>query len=387
MTIDWNGDDYRALREAIRADARGIDELTLLAWDRDELLPQDLLAEYARRGYMGYTIPRDWGGGGRDIGKALTALEEMSRISLSLAVPYLMTACYAGVNIQECGTDEQKRRFLPLAARGEVRFSFGLTERDVGSDLAAVATTATREGGRILVNGEKTMINGVNIADFIYMLVRTGDPAAKYRNLSLVLVPVQAPGVTVSRVQAFGMRGGAQLCNVKLENVEIGEDAVVGGEAGWNNGFKLLVGPGLDIEKLEVAAMALGVAEAALDDASAYAASRVQFGAPISALQVVRHFIADARTDLFACRLMLQHAAQLAQDRQPCATESSMAKLFICEKARDVVLGCQRTLGAYGCIEGNSMERRVRDALVFPLVGGSSAIQRNNLAKRLGLPQ
>jgi len=388
MTIDWQDPAHQEIRDAIRQYAEAhFDEAMLQSWDREERLPEAALAHFAGLGYMGFTVPREYGGGGRDIGKTLVVIEELSRISLSLAVPYLMTACYAGVNMTECGSEAQKRRFLPRVAQGAVRFAFALTERAVGSDLAMVATTAQRRGDRIVVSGEKHLINGVNIADHLYALVRTDAPEHKYRNLSLLLIPVDAPGVSTARVQSLGMRGGAQLCTVRLDDVELDTEAIVGGEAGWNHGWKLLVGPGLDIEKLEVAAMALGVAQAAVDEASAYACERIQFGAPIAGLPGIRHFLADARTNLLACTLMLRHAAERIQAGLPCATESAMAKLFICEQARDIVLGCQTTMGAYGCIEGHGMQRRVRDALIFPLVGGSSAIQRNNLAKRLGLPQ
>ena len=159
----------------------------------------------------------------------------------------------------------------------------------------------------------------------------------------------------------------------------------MGGDAGWNNGWALLAGPGLDVEKLEVCAMALGIAEAAVADAWNYAEERRQFSQAISHFQTIRHMLADAKTDLYACRLMLYHAAHLAQENKPCGIESSMAKLFICERAKAIVLNCQMILGAYGCDKEFDMQRYVRDILILPIAGGSSAIQRNNIAKRLRL--
>lgn len=127
--------------------------------------------------------------------------------------------------------------------------------------------------------------------------------------------------------------------------------------------------------------MALGIAEAAVADATDYAAARRQFGKAIGEFQVIQHALADARTDLHASRLVLYHAAALAQRNEPCSAESSMAKLFVTERAHKIVLACQSILGAYGCVEGFDMERYVRDILIFPIVGGSSSIQRNNIAK------
>jgi alkylation response protein AidB-like acyl-CoA dehydrogenase len=172
---------------------------------------------------------------------------------------------------------------------------------------------------------------------------------------------------------------------VIFDEVEVGLEAIVGGEERWNQGWQLLAGPGLDVEKLEVSAMALGLADAAVDDAWIYAESREQFGRPISSYTNIRHMLADAKTELLACRLLLGHAAALAQEGKDCSVESSMAKLFICERAKQIVLNCQLILGAYGCDSDFDMQRYVRDILILPIAGGSSAIQRNNLAKRLRL--
>jgi alkylation response protein AidB-like acyl-CoA dehydrogenase len=149
----------------------------------------------------------------------------------------------------------------------------------------------------------------------------------------------------------------------------------------------MLAGPGLDIEKVEVAAMALGIAKAAVSDAWDYAQERVQFGKPICTIQSIRHMLADAKTKLEACRLMTYNAAALVDEGKPAAVETSMAKLFVCDTARDIVLSCQQILGAYGYVRDFDMERYVRDILVMPILGGSSAIQKNNICNRLRLPR
>lgn len=354
-------------------------------WDAEGIFPETAYRKLASLGLMGLTIPEDLGGPGRDIPATMAVIEELSRRSLAVAVPYIQAACYAGMNIVECGSPEQKRELLPRIAAGEIMFAFGVTEPDVGADAASVKTTARRSGDTVIVNGAKRYITGANVADYIYALVRSDPTAPRYQNLSILLIPREAPGVRIERIQTLGMRGGAATTDITFDEVAIPAWNIVGGEAGWNKGWSLMAGPGFDVEKLEVCAIALGIATAALEDAWEYAQTRVQFERPISAFQSVRHLLADAQTDLHACRLVLNHATALAQDHRPCSVESSMAKLFICERAKALVLNCQMVLGAYGLDRGFDMERYVRDILVLPIAGGSSAIQRNNIAKRLRL--
>ena len=171
-----------------------------------------------------------------------------------------------------------------------------------------------------------------------------------------------------------------------MEDVEVPAWNIVGGEAGWNKGWKMLAGPALDVEKLEISASTLGIATAAVEEAWQYSQERKQFGKPICAHQAVRHALVEARTKLQACKHMLYHAAWLANEGKPCAVETSMAKLFIADTAVEIVLACQRVMGAYGCAEGYDMERHVRDIVCMPIVGGSSNMQKNNIANRLHLP-
>lgn len=354
-------------------------------WDAEAVFPKETFRKLAELGVCGLTVPEEYGGVGRNIPGTMIVIEELSRRSLAMSVPYVLAACYGGMNILECGSHDQKRAMLPGCAAGELMLAFGLTEPDVGGDVASVRTTATREGDVIRVNGTKRYITGANIADYIYTLVRSDETLPRYRNLSILLIPRTAKGVGIRKLDMLGMRSGAWTTEVIFEDVEIAAENIVGGEAGWNDGWSRIAGPGLDVEKLEVSAMALGIAEAAVDDAWEYAEIRKQFGKSISNFQNIRHMLADARTDLHACRLMLYSAANLAQSNRPCGIESSMAKLFICERAKQVVLNCQLIFGAYGCDLDLDMQRYVRDILILPIAGGSSAIQRNNLTNRMRL--
>jgi len=356
-------------------------------WDAESIYPGHILEELNALGLCGLTIPEEYGGAGRNIPAALAVVEELSRCSLALAVPYIMSTFYGGMNIEECGSPQQKEELLPRFATGELKLAFAVTEPDIGADVAGVLTTAKREGQEIVINGSKRFITGANIADYLYTIVRSGAPGDRYKNLSIILIPRTATGVHIEKIESLGMRGGAYTTDVVFDNVRLAPELIVGGEAGWNNGWSMMAGPGLDVERLEVAATALGLASAAVDEAWEYSQTRKQFGVPICSHQSIRHTLADAQTDLMASRLLLTHAAQVAQKGRLCRTESAMAKLFVCERAKKIILDCQMVFGAYGCVREYNMERYVRDILILPIAGGSSAIQRNNIASSMGLPK
>ena len=172
---------------------------------------------------------------------------------------------------------------------------------------------------------------------------------------------------------------------MRFDDVRVPIDNVMGGEAGWNKGWSMLTSAGLDVEKLEVAAIALGIATAALEDAWRYSEERTQFGKQIAEFQSVRHKLAEMRTQLHASRLMMYHAAWLANIGQKYGVETSMTKLFVTESAKSIVLECQTIHGAYGYVKEFDIERYVRDVLLMPIIGGSSAIQKNNIANWSGL--
>jgi alkylation response protein AidB-like acyl-CoA dehydrogenase len=375
------------LRESLRRFvAREMPRESVRAWDKERTFPRDVFRRLADLGVCGLTVPEEHGGGGRDIYAAVAVIDELARRGPSMAGPYIHCAFYGGLNVSANGSAEQKRELLPRIARGELFFAYGLSEPDVGADLASVRTTARADGDTIVLNGTKRWCTGAHFADYVFCLVKSDPDASRYRNLSFVLVPPTAPGVTIVDVDHIGLRYAA-TCDVILEDVRVPIDALLGGREGLHRGWPQLAGPALDVEKLEITACAYGIAAAAVDDAWAYAQERQQFGKPICAHQAVRHALVEARTKLAACRHMLYHAAWLAGEGRPCSVEAAMAKLFVADTAVEIVLACQRVMGAYGCAEGYDMERYVRDICVMPIVGGSSNIQKNNIAARLRLPE
>lgn len=380
-------EDIEALRDLIARflDREAPPELAE-KWDREDYIPRAMAERLAELGLTGLTVPEEFGGMGRDVMAIVTAIHLLAKRSPALAGLLIMNACYGSLNIAESGTEEQKRRLLPGLCEGKILFAYGLSEPDVGADLASVQTRAEIRDGKVVINGYKRWCSGAAFADYIFMLVRSGDPDARYKNLSVVLVPPDSKGITIETIGTLGVHG-IPTNDVILDDVEVPLENIVGGEEMWNRGWELMAGPALEVEKLETPALALGVAEAALEEAWQYSQERKQFGKPICAQQSIRHALAEAQTKLQACRLMLQSAAWKVQNGLPSAVDTSMAKLFISDTAVEIVLECQRILGAYGYAHGFAMERYVRDVLIMPIWGGSSAIQKNNIANFLRLPR
>ncbi len=348
---------------------------------------REVFARLCELGVTGLTVPEEYGGSGIDVLSAIVVIEELARRGTSLAGPFIHCAFYGSMNIVENGSEAQKRELLPQLAAGKILFAYGLSEPDVGGDLSSATVTARlKDDGRtVVINGTKRWCTGARIADYIYTLVRSGPKEDRYRNLSLVLVPASSAGLRIVDIDHIGLRY-SETTDVVYEDVEVPIENVVGGPEGWNQGWPKLAGRGLDVERLEITAVALGIANAAVEDAWRYAQEREQFGKRICGHQAVRNSLVEARTKLAACRHMLYHAAWLATEGRDCSVESSMAKLFVGDNAVDIVLSCQRVMGAYGCARDYDMERYVRDIVCMPIVGGSSNMQKNNIANRLRLP-
>jgi alkylation response protein AidB-like acyl-CoA dehydrogenase len=355
-------------------------------WDEDDHYPRPAVDKLRELGVFGLTTPEEYGGAGIDIPGALITIEELARRSLTLAIAYIMGAFYGAVNVLESGSEAQKCALLPRLAAGELLFAYGLSEPNVGADLASVETTAELRGDVFVVNGAKRWCTGAEVADYILALVRTDPAGPRHRNLGFLLIDPRRPGVSIEPIKVMGNRG-LKTTEVRFEDVRVPADQLLGGREMLHRGWMQLAGPALDVEKIEVAALCLGLAQAAYDDAYQYAQERRQFGKPISAHQSIRHMLADMATDQFASRLMVAHCARLIQERRPCSIETSMAKLFVSEAATRIALNAQRILGAYGYAMEYDVQRYLRDVLLYPIAGGSSAIQRNNIMKRMRLPE
>ena len=355
-----------------------------IAWDKAHTWDRDVFRKLADLGLIGLTIPEQYGGMGQDIVAATAVLDELCQGGTSMAGPYIHAAFYGGMNIAENGSDKQKEALLPKLANGDIFLCYGLSEPDVGGDLPSVKTRAERDGDHIVINGAKRWCTGADWSDYIYCLVRSGPEDARYNNLTFVLIPTDTPGITMQDITHSNLRYTASQ-DVYFDNVRIPLENVVGGPEMWNKGWQTLAGRALDVEKIEITAVAYGVARKAVDEAWRYAQERVQFGKPIAQHQAIRHKLVTARTKLQACKHMLYHSAWLAQTGQPCSVETSMAKLFVADTGVEIAIACQQVMGSYALSDAYDLERCVRDLLGMPIVGGSSDMQKNNIASLLRL--
>ncbi|MDP3459084.1 MAG: acyl-CoA dehydrogenase family protein [Hyphomonas sp.] len=349
-------------------------------WDRAATWDRPLFREIAEMGLIGLTIPEEYGGQGEDIYAAAAVIEELCQGGPSMAGPFIHAAFYGGLNISENGSKEQKEELLPKLARGELFLAYGLSEPNVGGDLPSVETRVERKDGELILNGAKRWCTGADWADYIYCLCRSGEPGDRHGNLTFVLVPTNAKGVTMQAIEHANLRYTHSM-DVFLDEVRLPESAIVGGPDKWNKGWEALAGRALDVEKIEITAVAYGLARAALEEAWKYAGERVQFGKPIGKHQAIAHKLVTARTKLAACRHMLYHAAWLASTGQTCSAETAMAKLYVADTGVEIGLACQQIIGAYGLSDAYDIERNLRDLLGMPIVGGSSDMQKNNLAR------
>lgn len=376
------------LREMLNAFAeREIPHALAQAWDSGTVeLDRSFVKSLAALDLTGVTVPEEYGGTGVDIRACLTTLEVLASRSTGAATLYQMVAMFGGMNIVHLGTEEQKRELLPRVVSGDLVVATGLSEPDVGADLASVTTRVERDGDTLIVNGAKRWCTGAAKADLIWTLCRSDPDGERYRNLSMLLIPVDAEGVVLEAQKTMGNHGPGTY-DVTFQDVRLSVSALLGGEAAWNRGWNQLLGTGLDLERMVSAVQALGNATAAVEAAWQYSQERVQFGRPICTLQSIRHMLADVQTKLAVCRSYVDGVIGIMEQGKSAAVETSMAKLFVCDTARDIVLTCQTVMGAYGYSVEYNVERYVRDGLLMPIAGGSSAIMRNNITNWMGLPR
>lgn len=332
-----------------------------------------LYRKLAATGWLGLTIPEEFGGSGGLLSDVALLTERLSYHRLPVT-GYLTTVITAQALIR-FGTEEQKRRVLPAVAQGAV-LSIAITEPDTGSDAAAVRTRARRDGDGWRINGEKIYTSNANHARWVLVVTRTDPDAAKHRGISLFLVPMDAVEVT-----KLDMLGHIDTTITRYADVPATDADIVGGiDSGW----QALV-QGLNSERMIIGAEAVGVGQRAFDDVLRYVKDRHQFGQPIGRFQALQHGLAETATKLLAARLLVRHVAELLDEGDPAPAEASMAKLFATETAKEAALQGMQFMGGMGYSMESDMQSYVRDSLVMTIFGGTSQIQKNIIAGQLGL--
>jgi alkylation response protein AidB-like acyl-CoA dehydrogenase len=341
--------------------------------------PEAWIEQMKRIGIYGLAVPEEYGGTPVSMPCYVLVTQELARGWMSLAGAMGGHTVVAKL-LTLFGTDEQKQRYLPPMATGELRATMALTEPGGGSDLQNMTTTATPDGADLVVNGLKTWISNARRSGLIALLCKT-DPAAQPRHTGIsVLLVEHGPGLTVSRdLPKLGYKG-VESCELSFDGYRVPHSAILGGAAG--QGFSQMM-KGLETGRIQVASRALGVATAALDDALAYAQQRESFGQPIWKHQSVGNYLADMATKLTAARQLTRYAAERYDSGERCDMEAGMAKLFASEVAMEIALNAVRIHGGYGYSTEYDVERYFRDAPLMIVGEGTNEIQRNVIAAQL----
>lgn len=341
--------------------------------------PEELIEAMKEMGIFGLAIPEPYGFAAVSMPCYAQVTEELARGWMSLAGAMGGHTVVSKLLLQ-FGTEEQKQKYLPRMATGELRATMALTEPGGGSDLQAMRTVATKEESGYVINGSKTWISNARKAGLVALLCKT-DPTATpaHKGVSILLVE-KVPGFTVSKdLPKLGYKG-VESCEINFVDCHVNSDALLGGTEG--QGFAQMM-KGLEVGRIQVAARATGVARAAFDDALQYAQERESFGVPIWQHQSVGNMLADMGTKLYAARSLLLDAAERIDAGGRCDMEAGMAKLFASETAMEIALNAVRIHGGYGYSTEYDVERYFRDAPLMIVGEGTNEIQRGVIAKQL----
>ena len=370
---DW----HAALREAARRFAE--QEIAPLAAELDETeqYPTDLYRRLAEAGLFGISVPEALGGAGADVLAYALVMEELSRGYASVADQVGLVELL-GTLLTQHGTLAQQDRYLRPLLRAERRCAYALTEAEAGSDLAGLRTRARRTEQGWVLDGAKLWIHNAPVADFAAVLART-DPEAGHRGMSIFLVDLDQPSVTRDRKEHKMGQRASQVGGLRFESVRLPADALLGQEG---RGFHMMMSV-LDKGRVGIAALAVGILQAALEDSIGYAKQRRQFGQAIGEFQAVQWMVADMAKDTHAARLMVHHAAQRLDRGERATVEASMAKCFASDAAVGRTADAVQIHGGSGYIRGVRVERLYRDAKITQIYEGTNQIQRMIMARSL----
>jgi (2S)-methylsuccinyl-CoA dehydrogenase len=381
-----HSDVHREVRRTVREFvAREIAPIADKLDNAEAEIPMPVIRQMAELGYFGLIFPERYGGMGLDTLAMAIVAEELSRGWLSVG-SVMTRMIITGTLLLESGTEEQRQRFLPKIASGELLTAAAFTEPDAGSDTGALKCRAVRDGGGYLLRGEKTWCTFANRAHILTVLARTGaDPAARHKGLSMFLVEKEPgdhfhpPELSGSEIPTIGYKG-MKSYSLAFDGYRVPAENLLGGAEG--RGFYQLM-PTYEYARIQTAARAVGVAQAALDAALRYAQERVQFGRPIADHQVIRHKLAHMATELEAARQLCYYAASVKDRGGRCDLEAGYAKVFAAEMAERVTSESLQVFGGYGYSREYPVQRFWRDARVFRIFEGTSEIQYEVIAKRL----
>ena len=370
-------------QELVRTTARQFMETELRPrlrqYEKEEHFPAEEIRKLGEMGFCGMLVPEEWGGADADTVSYVVMLEEVARVDASTAVTLSVTNSVVAGPLLAHGTEEQKKRWLPRLARGEMLGAFSLTEPAAGSDAAGIEARAERLGDKYILNGTKSWVTNGSEAGLYIVFAKT-DPAAGRKGVSAFLVEPNAPGFRVARHEdKMGLRMSRSV-ELALENCEVPANQLLGAEG---EGLKIALA-GLDSGRLGIAAQSVGVAQGALEMAARYAKQRRAFGQAIAEFQAIQWKLADMQTEIDAARMLVwQGAAMRDAGVKKLGRYASEAKLYASEMANRVVYHAVQIHGSSGYSRESEIERLYRDARVLTIYEGTSEIQRMVIAREL----
>ena len=346
----------------------------------EDRIPDDVIDELKELGLFGLSIPEEFGGLGLNMAEEAAIIQEMGYTSPVFRSMFGTNVGIGSQGIIIDGTAEQKARYLPKLATGELIGSFALTEADAGSDAGSVMTSARREGDDYIINGAKRYITNAPRAGVFTVMARTGRKEDGWRGVSAFLVDADLPGISLGKPDKKMGQKGAHTCDVMFDNVRVPASALIGGVEG--QGFKTAMKV-LDRGRLHISALSVGTAKRLIDESLAYSSQRKQFGTEIANFQLVQAMLADSQTEYYAGKCMVEETARSYDAGQPVSMNAASCKLFCTEMVGRVADRAVQIHGGAGYISEYCVERFYRDVRLFRLYEGTSQIQQLVIAKQM----
>lgn len=371
-------EDHRMVQEMVQKLAAEQIAPKAAEYDRTREFPWDNIKKMSELGLMGVTVPEQYGGAGMDSLAYVIVIEEISRACASTGVITAVQNSLGEYPVMAFGTEEQKMKYLPLMASGEKIAAYALTEPGSGSDAGAMRTTCRLDGDHWVLNGQKNWITNSTAAE-IFIVYATMDPALKHKGTCCFIVEKGLEGFTIGKhEETMGVRASG-TCPLAFDNVRVPKENLLGEQG---KGFNIAMAA-LDTGRVGIAAQAVGIAQAALDNALRYAKERQQFGRPIAEFQLVQEMLVKMATEIEAARLMVWRAALKRDSGEKFTKEASMAKWYASEVAVKAALDSIQVHGGYGYSKEYPVERLLRDSKVTQIYEGTSEVQKLVIARQI----
>lgn len=382
MIIEAENESLKIVRESAREFAEARLKPNARKWDEEEAIPREVYTEAAGLGFLGMMLPEEYGGLNLDYPAYVAAMEELARGNAAFQVGITVHNSLVGSAILRFGTGEQKRKYLPKMAKGEWIGAYCLSEPGAGSDAGSLKTSAVADGGFYVINGTKAWVSNGGFADVFLVFVST-NRELKNKGISCLIVDKGLQGLSIGKKEKkLGIKA-SDTRELSFQNCEVPKSALLGEE---NAGFKVAMTQ-LDNGRISIASQAIGIAQAAFEEAVSYSQARSQFGKPIADFQATQFKIADMAVGLDAARLLTYRAAGLMARGIRCSKEASMAKLFASEMCNRTVFDAVQLHGGNGYTREFPVERYFRDARITEIYEGTSEIQRLIIAREVLNPR